>query len=65
MRGKLAPDIEKPAPVSVVELIVTAAAPVELKVTVCVVAVFTGTLLNVRLVALRLKPGVATLTWML
>ena len=61
----MAPEIEKPAPVSVAELIVTAAAPVEVKVTVCVVAVFTATLPNVTVVVLRLSPGVATLTWML
>ena len=32
--GKLAPDTEKPVPVSVAELMVSAAAPVELKVNV-------------------------------
>jgi hypothetical protein len=60
--GKLTPDIEKPAPDTVAELIVTAASPVEDKVTVCVTDVFTATLPNVTLAVLRLSVGVATFT---
>lgn len=60
--GKVTPDTEKPVPVSVAELMVTAAAPVELKVSVCDVAVPTATLPNATLPALRLNAGAATST---
>jgi hypothetical protein len=65
LRGKLAPEIEKPAPVSVAELMVTAAAPVEVTVTVCVAGVLTATLPNATVAVLRLSVGVATFTWRL
>jgi hypothetical protein len=57
--GKLAPDREKPAPVSVAELMVTGAAPVEVKVTDCVVAVLTCTFPKATLAALMLSVGTA------
>ena len=53
----MAPDIVKPAPLSVAELIVTGAVPVEVSVTGCVDAVFTVTLPNVRLAALTVNCG--------
>jgi hypothetical protein len=55
--GKLAPGREKPAPVSVAELTVTDAVPVDVKVTDCVAAVPTSTLPNGTLFALMVKVG--------
>jgi hypothetical protein len=60
--GKLALEIEKPVPVSVAELTVTAAGPVEVSVIDCVAAVFTATLPKATLLALmprvRVLPAV-------
>jgi hypothetical protein len=50
--GKVAPDIVKPVPLRVAELMVTGAVPVEVNVTGSVDAVFTVTLPNARLVGL-------------
>ena len=58
MRGKLPPDIVKPAPATVAELIVTGAVPVEDKITARFVAVFTATFPNAMYVALMLSAGV-------
>ena len=58
VNGKDSPDIEKPAPVTVAPLTVTAAVPVELKVMVCELALFTATFPNGRFVALT--PSVGT-----
>ena len=57
--GNVAPDIVKPLPVSVPELIVTGAVPVEVRVTGCFDEVFTVTLPNVRLAALSVNCGLA------
>lgn len=57
--GKLAPETEKPAPVSVAEWMVTAVAPVEDSVIDFVVLVPTETLPKLRLDELRLSPGAA------
>jgi len=53
--GKVAPEKLYPAPLIAAVLIVSAPFPVELKVNVCVVAVFTATLPNDRLDALTLS----------
>jgi hypothetical protein len=55
--GKVAPETEKPEPATVAALTVIATVPVEDKVSVCVVAVFTFTLPKARLVALMLSVG--------
>jgi hypothetical protein len=60
--GKLDPDTEKLVPAIVAELTVTAADPVELNVTDCVVGVLITTLPNDTLVALMLNVGVAALS---
>jgi hypothetical protein len=60
--GKLAPDREKPVPVMAAELMVSAAAPVELNVNVCVVGVLTATFPNAIAVALTASVGAATST---
>jgi hypothetical protein len=57
--GKLSPDIVKPVPVSVAELMVTGAVPVDVRVTDCVAAVFTCTFPKGMLAALRLSVGTA------
>lgn len=57
--GRLAGDIEKPLPVAVAEFTVTAAVPLEVSVTVCVVELFTTTAPNEMLVAFRFRDGVA------
>jgi hypothetical protein len=57
--GKLAPETEKPVPLTVAELTVTAVVPVELKVIDCVVAVFTDTLPKLRLEELTLNVDTA------
>ena len=51
--------IEKPVPETVAALTVTAAVPLDVRVTVCVVAEFTITLPNAMLVALMLSVGTA------
>ena len=57
VRGKVAPETVKPVPVRVAALTVTAAVPVEDRVNVCVVAVFTLTLPKDRLDELTLSVG--------
>ena len=59
MTGKVAPDIVKPVPVNVAELMVTGAVPLELSVTGSVVGVFTVTLPNAKLAGLMLSVGTA------
>ena len=60
MTGNVAPDTANPAPLSVAELMVTGAVPVEVSVTGCVDAVFTVTSPNVRLAALVVNCGLNT-----
>jgi hypothetical protein len=60
--GRLVDGMEKPLPVTVMELTVNGAVPLEVNVTVCVVGVFTTTLPNGILVAFRLSNGVAALS---
>ena len=55
----MAPDTVNPVPLSVAELIVTGAVPVELNVTDNVEAVFTVTLPNARLLGLTVNVGTA------
>ena len=57
--GKVAPDIVKPVPLRVAELMVTGAVPVEVNVTGSVDAVFTVTFPNARLAALTVNVGTA------
>ena len=57
MTGNVAPDTAKPAPLTVAELIVTGAVPVEVNVNGCVDTVFTVTLPKVRLAALAVNCG--------
>jgi hypothetical protein len=57
--GNEDPDTEKPVPDASAEFTVTAAVPLEVKVTVCVAWVFTVTLPNATLVALMLRVGIA------
>ena len=59
VRGKVTPEIVKPVPATVAALTVTAAVPVEDRVSVCVVAVFTLTLPKARLDELTLSVGTA------
>jgi hypothetical protein len=58
VRGKVAPETVKPAPVRVAALTVTGALPVEERVTVWIAAVFTAWLPKARLDALTLSVGV-------
>lgn len=53
MTGKVAPDMEKPAPDSVAEFTVTATVPVDVSVTDCVAGVLSTTLPKDRLVTLK------------
>jgi hypothetical protein len=53
--GKVTPEIEKPLPETVAELMVTAEPPVEVKVSDCVVGVLRFTLPKAMLVALMLR----------
>ena len=53
----MAPDTVNPVPLSVAELMVTGAVPVEVNVTGCVDAVFTVTSPNVKLAALIVSCG--------
>ena len=55
--GKVAPDIVKPVPVNVAELMVTGAVPVEVNVTGSVEGVFTVTLPKARLAGLMVNVG--------
>jgi hypothetical protein len=61
--GSVDAEIKKPAPVTVAELTVTAAVPVDDKIKVCVVGVLTETLPNGTLVALMLSVGTAAFNW--
>jgi DMSO/TMAO reductase YedYZ molybdopterin-dependent catalytic subunit len=56
--GKVTPEILKPLPVSVAELMVSGAVPEEVSVTDCVEAVFTTTLPKLTLLALRVSAGI-------
>ena len=56
--GKVAPDIVKPVPLNVAELIVTGAVPAEVNVTGSVDGVFTVTLPNAKLAALMVNVGI-------
>ncbi len=58
--GNVAPDTVKPLPVSVPELMVTGAVPVEVRVTGCFDEVLIVTLPNVRLAVLTISCGLAT-----
>jgi hypothetical protein len=55
--GRLGEEAEKPLPVAVTEFTVTAAVPLEVSITVCVVGVFTPTPPNEMLVAFKLSAG--------
>jgi hypothetical protein len=55
--GNVTPDIVKPVPLSVPELMVTGPVPLEVNVTGCVDAVFTATLPNATLVGLLVNVG--------
>lgn len=57
--GKVAPDTEKPVPLTIAELTVTGSVPVEVKVTVCVAGEFVFTLPKAMLVALALSVATA------
>jgi hypothetical protein len=57
--GNVAPDIVKPVPLSVPELMVTGVAPVEVNITGSVVGVFTITLPNAALAGLMVSVGPA------
>jgi hypothetical protein len=57
--GNVAPEIEKPNPEIVAELMVTELVPVELRLTVCVVAAFTDTLPKLRLDVPTVRVGTA------
>ncbi len=59
MAGNAAPDIVKPAPITVAPLIVTGATPVEVKTTDCVADVLITTSPKATLVALTLSVGTA------
>jgi hypothetical protein len=61
--GKVAPETEKPVPVSVAELTVTAAVPVEDSVTDCEVVVFTARLPKLTLEVLTVRVGMAAFNW--
>jgi hypothetical protein len=62
--GKVAPENEKPAPVSVAALTVTGTLPLEVSVTGRVEAVLVATLPNDRLFVLTVNAGAAALSWM-
>ena len=57
--GRLPAEAEKPVPVTVTEFTVTGAVPLEVRVTVCVVEVFTPTAPKAMLVVLKVSAGVA------
>lgn len=60
--GRVGVDTVKPAPEMAAELMVTAAAPVEVKVSVCDTWLFTDTLPKARVPVLRVSSGLATST---
>ena len=55
--GKLPPTIVKPVPVIAAEFTVTGELPVDVKINVCVIGVFTVTLPKLRLAALTVSCG--------
>jgi hypothetical protein len=55
VNGNVAPETVNPEPAMEAELTVTAAVPVDERVTVCAVAVFTGSLPKARLAVLALN----------
>lgn len=57
--GKVTPETEKPAPATVIALMVSGAVPVEVRVRACAVAVLTFTVPKVRLAELTLSVGIA------
>jgi hypothetical protein len=57
--GNVAPDIVKPVPLNVAELMITGAVPVEVNVTDSIAAVFSVTVPNVKVVALTVNVGTA------
>lgn len=61
--GKLTAEVENPVPLTEIELTVTAAVPLEVKVTVCDVELFTTTPPNEIFVALAVRVGVAAFNW--
>jgi hypothetical protein len=56
--GALIPDTEYPDPVTDIPLIVSAAVPEDVSVTVLLIATFSGSVPNATLVALKFSPGV-------
>jgi hypothetical protein len=58
VNGNVAPEIEKPLPLTVAALTVTASVPDDASVNGCAAAEFTATFPNDRLVVLTLNPGV-------
>jgi len=61
--GRLTDEEEKPAPETEIELMVTAAVPLDVRVTVCVVELFTTIAPNAIELALTLRAGVAAFSW--
>jgi hypothetical protein len=61
--GRLALVSRKPVPVSVAEVTVRGAVPADLRVSDCVVAVFSATLPNARLPVLSRRVGVVGFNW--
>jgi hypothetical protein len=61
--GRLVGDAEKPLPLTVIELTVTEAVPVEVRVTVWVVGLFNTTPPNAMLVAFTDSAGVPAFNW--
>ena len=59
MTGKVIPEMLKPAPLTAAELMVSAAVPLDVKVTACVEAVFRFAFPNERLLALTVIDGTA------
>jgi hypothetical protein len=59
VNGKFAPEIANPVPVNAAALTVTAAEPIDDRTSCCVAVVFTGTVPNARLDALRVSAGAA------
>lgn len=57
--GKVAPEIEKPVPDTLAELIVTACAPFDVSVTTCVLGVLRTTLPKDTLFELTARDGLA------
>lgn len=58
MTGKLDPDTENPVPDTAADFTVTAAVPLDVKVTVCTASLFNATEPNEMLVALTVRVGV-------